>query len=148
MLIFAMSFPVTARANPYILNSSSAIALGVVCLFALIVEAGIVAVFMTFAGLAPVRMVFGFLLTNLVVFSFVFWPLQQRIALPFLETLVVVVDAAAIWLLSRVSAFQADEYRRVGWVLAGVTSAFGNAASFCIGVMASGEPWKVHGPGE
>jgi len=110
--------------------------------------AGIVALLLTFAGLAPIRFFIGFLLANIAVFLFVFWPLQQRLPLPALEALVALIDATSIWLLSRIPALQGDSYRRVSWVFAGIASLIGNAASFCIGVMASGEPWKTHGAGE
>ena len=146
-IIVGVLVPMAARANPYVLNPSSLIAFGVVSLFALIVEAGIVALLLTFAGLAPVRMFFGFLVANIAVFIFIFWPLQRRVPLPVLEALVVFIDATSIWLLSKVPAFQGDSYRRVGWVFSGFASLAGNAASYCIGVMASGEPWKVHDAG-
>jgi hypothetical protein len=147
-IILGVLIPIAARANPYVLNPSSLIAFGVVSFFALIVEAGIVALLLAFAGLAPVRFFFGFLLANIAVFIFVFWPLQRSVPLPALEALVVLIDAASIWLLSRVSAFQGDTYRRVGWMFAGIASLIGNATSFCIGVMASGAPWKMHDAGE
>jgi hypothetical protein len=147
-IILGLLIPMVARANPYVLNPSSLIAFGVVSVFALVVEAGIVALLLTFAGLAPIRFFIGFLLANIAVFLFVFWPLQRRLPLPALEALVVLIDATSIWLLSRVPALQGDSYRRVSWVFAGIASLIGNAASFCIGVMASGEPWKTHGTGE
>jgi hypothetical protein len=140
--------PMIARANPYVLNPSSLIAFGVVSFAALIVEAGIVALLLAFVGLAPVRIFLAFLLANVAVFVFIFWPLQRRLPLPALEALVVILDATSIWLLSRVPALQGDSYRKVSWIFAGITSLIGNAASFCIGVMASGEPWKIHGGGE
>jgi hypothetical protein len=147
-IILGVLIPMAARANPYALDPSSLIAFGIVAIFALIVEAGIVALLLGFAGLAPLRMFFAFLLANVAVFIFVFWPLQQRLPLLALEALVVVIDATSIWLLSKVPALQGDSYRGVGWIFAGFTSLLGNAASFCIGVMASGEPWKAHGVGE
>jgi hypothetical protein len=146
--IAGLLIPLVAKANPYELNPSSMLAFGVVSFFALVVEAGIVALLLTFVGLAPMRMFFGFLLANIAVFLFVFWPLQQRLPFAALETLVVVIDAVSIWLLSKVPAFQADSYRRLRWIFAGFTSLIGNAASFFIGVLASGEPWKVHETGD
>ena len=147
-IILGMLIPIAARANPYVLDPSSLIAFGVVAFFALIVEAGIVALVLTFAGRVPIRVFFGYLLANIAVFILVFWPLQQRLSLPALEALVVLIDAISIWLLAKVPAFQGDSYRQVGWIFAGITSLVGNAASFFIGVLASGEPWKMHEAGE
>ena len=136
--------PMAATANPYIVNPSSLIAFGVVALAALVVEAGIVALVLAFARLAPLRMFGAFLLANVARFIFVFWPLQQRVPLPVLEALVVIMDAAFIKLLSKLTALQGDSYCKLGWWYASLTSLAGNAASFCIGIMASGEPWKMH----
>jgi hypothetical protein len=149
-LLIALGFliPLAARANPYVINPSSMIAFGVVSFLALIVEAGLVALLLTFAGVAPVKMFFGFLFANIAVFLFIFWPLQQPLPLPALEGLIVIIDATSIWLLSKVPAFQGDSFRGVGWLLAGITSLVGNAASYFIGVMASSAPWKVHDTGE
>lgn len=146
-IILGLLIPMVARADPYVLNPSSLIAFGVISIFALVVEAGIVALLLIFAGLAPIRFFIGFLFANVAVFLFVFCPLRQRLPVPVLETLVVLFDATSIWLLSRVPALQGDSYRRVSWVFAGIASLIGNAASFCIGVMASGEPWKMHDAG-
>lgn len=144
IVILAALIPLAARANPYSLNPSSLIAFGVVSAFALVVEAGLVALLLTFAGLAPVRIFFGFLVANIAVFIFVFLPLQRHLTLPTLETLVVIIDATAIWLLARVPAFQGNSCRGVGWMFAGITSLVGNAASFWIGVIATGAPWEMH----
>ena len=143
-MILLLLVPVIAHANPVILNPSSLIAFGVVALGALVVEAGIVALLLTFAGLAPARVFVGFLCANLAVFIFLFCPLQGRVALPVLEALVLVIDAAGIKLLSHFGAFQGDSYRGVSWLLAGLASLAGNAASFFVGVLASGSPWEVH----
>ena len=140
--------PLAARANPVIIDPSSLIAFGVVALFALIVEAGIVALFLAFGGLAPMQVFWGFLLANLAVFFFIFCPLQQRVPLPLLEFFVVVSDAVAIKLLAGIAAFQGDNYKGVSWLLAGVTALAGNAASFFVGVIAAGAPWEMHGPDE
>jgi hypothetical protein len=147
-IVLCVLMPAVARANPYVLNPSSLIAFGVVAFWALIVEAGIVALLLTFSGLAPLRVFGGFFFANVVVFIFVFCPLQQRIPLPLLEAIVVVIDAASIKLLSRFSAFQGESYRSVGWLFAGLTSLAGNAASFFVGVIASGSPWEMHGTGD
>lgn len=147
-IIFCVLIPLAARANPCIINPSSLIAFGVVAFWALVVEAGIVALLLTFSGLAPLRVFGGFFLANVAVFLFVFCPLQQRMALPLLEAIVVAIDAVSIKILSMLSGFQGESYRRVGWLFAGITSLAGNATSFCIGVIASGSPWQEHSPGE
>ena len=147
-IVICVLLPMVMRANPYIVNPSSLIAFGVVAASALIVEAGVVALLLAFAGLAPLRMFVGFLLANVAIFMFIFWPLQGRVSLPVLEALVVIIDAACIKLLSKLAVFQGDSYRNVGFLFAGATSLAGNAVSFCIGVMASGKPWKVHEIGE
>jgi hypothetical protein len=133
-----------ARANPYILNPSSLIAFGVIAFWALVIEAGIVALLLAFAGLSPLRVFGAFLVANLVVFLFVFYPLQNRMSLPLLESFVVIIDALAIKVLSKWSAFQSDSYRNLSWLAAGLTSLVGNASSFFIGVIASGKPWEMH----
>jgi hypothetical protein len=148
VIIFSVLIPMVARANPCILNPSSLIAFGVVAVFALIVEAGIVALLLTFAGMATGKTFFGYLVANIAVFLFVFWPLQQRLPLPTLEILVVFIDATSIWLLSKIQALQGDSYRKVGWMFAGVTSLIGNAASYFVGVMASHVQPKPLGAGE
>jgi len=139
-----MLTPVLARANPYILNPSSLIAFAVVAFWALVVEAGIVALLLTFAGLSPLRTFGAFLAANLLVFVFVFCPLQNRISLALLESFVVIIDAASIKILSKWSAFQRDSYQNLSWLAAGLISLIGNAASFFVGIIASGSPWEMH----
>lgn len=120
------------------------IAFGIVALAALVVEAGVVALFLIFSGLFPLRTFGAFFLINFAVFAFLFFPLLRRIPLPLLEVIVVVVDGAAIKLLTFLSAFQGDEFQRVSWQRAGLASVAGNAASFFVGVMGSGSPWEHH----
>jgi hypothetical protein len=136
--------PLTARANPVILDPSSLIAFGVVAFWALVIEAAVVALLLTFSGLAPLRIFGGFFVTNLAVFCFFFYPLLRRIPLPALEALVVAVDGAAIKLLSSLGSFQQDEFRGVTWLRAGLVALVGNVASFFVGVIASGSPWEKH----
>ena len=83
-----------------------------------------------------------FLFANVAIFMFIFWPLQGRVSLPVGEALVVIIDAACIKLLSKLAVLQGDSYRNVGFLFAGATSLAGNAVSFCIGLMASGEPGR------
>jgi hypothetical protein len=82
--------PLTARANPYTLDPSSLLAFGVVAFWAFVVEAGVVALLLTFSGLAPLRIFGGYFVTNLAVFCFIFYPLLRRVPMPVLEALVVV----------------------------------------------------------
>jgi hypothetical protein len=140
LVVICLLIPVVARANPVVVNPASFIALGVVALSALTIEAGLVALILAFAGLAPFKVFVAFFLANVVVFIFVFCPLRHHMALPFLEALVIVIDAISIKLLSKVGSFQSESYRRVSWSFAGVTSLVGNAASFFVGVVASGFP--------
>jgi membrane protein YdbS with pleckstrin-like domain len=56
VVLLCVLMPLAARANPYIVNPSSLIAFAVVAFMALIVEAGVVALVLAFAGLTPLRM--------------------------------------------------------------------------------------------
>ena len=142
--IAGILIPLVAAAGPFEINRTAMTVLGLAWFLALIVEAGIVALLLTFVGLTPIRGFFGFLLANIAVFVLVFWPLRERLPLAALEMLVVVIDAISIWLLSRVAAFQGKSYRRLGWIFAGTVALIGNAAPLCVGLMASGQPWWVH----
>jgi hypothetical protein len=139
--ITGVLIPLVVKAGPFEIHTSSMMVAGLASIFALIVEAGIVALLLTFVGLRPIRIFLGFLLASIAVFVLVFWPLRERLPFAALEMLVAAIDAISIWLLSRVPAFQGDSYRRLGWIFAGIASLIGNAASFCVGVMASGHLW-------
>lgn len=138
--------PLAAQANPVVLNPSSFLAFGFVAFAALVVEAGVVALVLAFAGVAPWRFFVGFFFTNAAFFFFVFCPLLERETLPWflLEVLVVGLDAVAIKVLSQFDLLQGDGYRGVGWRLAGSAAFVGNCISFFIGVIANGAPWIVH----
>ena len=129
------------------LGLASLISFVVVAFFAFIVEAGIVALFLTFSGLATMRVFASYFITNLIIFFAVFYPLLQReqIPLPLLEALVVALDAAAIKLLSKFDALQGDEFSNLSWLRAGLIAVAGNAASFFVGTIASATPWYSHG---
>jgi len=143
-IALCLLLPLTVRANPVILDPSSLIAFGIVAFWAFVVEAGVVALLLTFSGLAPLRIFGGFFVTNLAVFCFLFYPLLRRIPLPALEALVVAVDGAAIKLLACLGTFQQEEFRGVTWLRAGLVALVGNAASFFVGVIATGSPWERH----
>ena len=141
--------PLVAQANPVSVNPSSFLAFSFVAFAALVVEAGVVALVLTFAGLAPWRFFIGFFLANLAVFLLVFCPLLARETVPWyaLEILVVAIDAMAIKLLSQIDLLQAYGYRGVSWRLAGSAALVGNGLSFFVGVIASGAPWVEHTTG-
>ena len=139
--------PIVARANPVMLDPASLISFVVVAFFAFIVETGIVALCLTFSGLATMRVFASYFITNLIIFFAVFYPLLQReqIPLPLLEALVVALDAAAIKLLSKFDALQGDEFANLSWLRSGLIAAAGNAASFFVGTIANATPWYSHG---
>jgi hypothetical protein len=136
------------RANPVIINPASLIAFWVVAFMALMVEAGIVALLLAFRGVTPVACFVVFMLLNLGVFVFLFFPAVERgsVPLPILEVGVVVFDAIVIRLVAAFGPFQQDHYAPVGWLRSLVVSAIGNAASFFVGVVGSGAPWEVKEP--
>jgi hypothetical protein len=137
--------PLSAHANPVILDPSSLIAFGVVALCAFVVEAGVVALVLLFSGLSPLRIFGVFFVINLSVFCFLFYPLLHRIPLSALEAMVVIVDGLAIKLLASLGVFQGDEFRGVTWLRAGLVALLANAGSFFVGVIATGTPWAKHG---
>ena len=137
--------PATARANPVMIDGTSLLAFAIVAFWAFVVEAGLVALLLAFCGVQPLRLFGGFFVTNFLVFAFVFAPLLHRMPLVPLEVLVVAVDGAAIKVMTCFGGFQQDDFRGVSWPQAGLISAVGNAASFFVGVIASGAPWVQHG---
>jgi len=141
--------PLVAKANPVSFNPSSFLAFGFVAFAALVVEAGAVALLLTFVGLSPWRFFVGFFFANLAVFLFIFCPLLDQGIVPWfvLEFLVVAIDAAAIKVLSQFELLQAESYRGVGWRLAGSAALVGNSVSFFVGVIANGAPWIEHTTG-
>jgi hypothetical protein len=144
LLALGLLSPITVWANPVSIDGTSLLAFGIVTFWAFVVEAGIVALLLAFSGVEPLRLFGGFFATNFLVFTFLFCPLLHRLPLAPLETLVVAVDGAAIKWLTCFGSFQQDDFRGVSWLHAGVISAVGNAASFFVGVIASGAPWVQH----
>lgn len=136
----------SAQANPVSFNPSSFLAFGFVAFGALVVEAGVVSLILTSAGIAPLRFFVGFFCANAAIFLFVFCPLLNSKVLPWfaLEPLVVVLDSASIKVLSQMDLLQGYNYSGVRWRFAGVTALVGNAVSFFIGVIANGAPWISH----
>ena len=146
LMAIGLLTPLVAHANPCILNPSSFLPFCTVAFWALVVESGIVALLLTFSGLATFRAFLALLVLNLAVFVFGFWPQveEHRIPLAVLELLVVLADGAAIKLVAAIGFFQGNGFRGVSWRRAGVISLIGNTASFFVGVIASGTPWVIH----
>jgi hypothetical protein len=139
--------PLAASANPVMLNPSSLIAFFVVAFWALVVEAGVVALLLTFRGIAPLRVFTGYLIANAGVFFFLFQPLLMGSSCPpvlALEVLVVLIDGLIIKLLVTLDYFQGDNYRSVGWRRSTVISAIGNCLSYFVGYIATQKPWEIH----
>jgi hypothetical protein len=138
--------PTIANANPVILNPSSLLAFCVVAFWAMVVEAGIVALLLAFRGAAVLPVFGGYFLLNGAVFLFLFQPLlvgSRSLPVPVLEGLVVLVDAAAIKLLVALNPFQGDGYRGVSWFRSVVASGIGNALSYVVGYIATRKPWEI-----
>jgi len=109
----ALLVPLAASANPVMLDPSSLLAFYVVAFWAFVVEAGIVALLLTFRGVAPLRVFIGYFIANAAIFFFLFQPLLERSSSPpvlVLEALVVLVDGLVIKLLVTLAAFQDDNY--------------------------------------
>lgn len=139
--------PLAASANPVMLNPSSLIAFYVVAFWAFVVEAGIIALLLTFQGAAPLRLFLAYLIANAGVFFVLFEPLLEGSTNPpvlALEALVVLVDCLIIKLLVRLEYFQGDYYRSIGWRRSLLVSGVGNGLSYFIGYIATQRPWEVH----
>jgi hypothetical protein len=76
------------------------------------------------------------------LFLFAFLPLNGRVSLWLLEPGVVLADAVLIKLVSSASLLQGGGFLGVSWRRALGASLLGNAASFFVGVLASGAPWE------
>lgn len=138
--------PSLASANPVILNPPSLIAFCVVAFWAMVVEAGVVALLLAFQGVATLQVFAAYFILNGAVFLFLFQPLlmgNRSIPLIALEAMVVVIDGVVIKLLVALSPFQGDGYRGVGWVRSLVASGIGNALSYAVGSIASRRPWEM-----
>jgi hypothetical protein len=138
--------PSIASANPVMLNPSSLLAFCVVAFWAMVVEAGVVALLLAFRGAAALPVFGGYFVLNGAVFLFLFQPLitgSRSLPVPVLEAMVVMVDAAAIKLLLSLNPFQADGYRGVSWFRSIVISGIGNALSYLVGYIATRRPWEM-----
>jgi hypothetical protein len=145
VLVYLLA-PATANANPVIINPSSILAFYVVAFWAMVVEAGVVALLLAFRGAAALQVFAAYFFLNGAVFVFFFQPLvegSRSLPVPVLEAMVVLIDAAIIKLLVTFNPFQGDSYRGVGWIRSLVTSGIGNALSYFVGYIASRKPWEM-----
>jgi hypothetical protein len=131
------------QANPVVVDVTSLIAFCYVVLAAFLVEAGVVALLLTFRGLAPLRIFAAYFVANALVFFFVFEPLLGRrwLPVPVLEFLIVLIDALGIKLLVGLDTLQGEDFAGVSWSGAVVISGIGNLLSFLVGYIASQKPW-------
>ena len=136
--------PLTAIANPVMIDGTSLLAFVIVSFWAFIVEAGIVALLLAFRGLQPLRIFMIYFVIKVVVFLFLFQPLLERDwPIPILELLVVCINGLTIKILVGFEALQSDNYSGLSWLGASAISLLGNAASYFIGLIASRKPWEV-----
>jgi hypothetical protein len=144
LILIGLFVPVAAWANPVVIEPSSLLAFWVVAFWALIVEAGVVALLLAWRGLNPIRIFLAYAMTNALVFLLVFEPLLswEKASVPVLEGLVVGLDALFIKLMTQVGAWQGDDFRGVSWLRALCFSCLGNAISYFIGNIASHKPWE------
>lgn len=143
-ILIGLFLPLVVWANPVIIEPSSLLAFMVVAFWALVVEAGIVALLLTFQGVNPLRIFIAYGVTNALVFLFVFEPLlsSEKLSVRSLEALVVLLDGLAIKLLASLDAFQGDGYKGISWLRSFIVSCLGNAVSYFIGNIASHKPWE------
>lgn len=145
LVVVGLLTPLVANANPVIINPASLLAFCYVAFWAFVVEAGLVALVLTFRGLAPLRVFIAFFIANGLVFFFLFQPLLDRewLPLPFLELVVVLIEGLVIKLLASLNALQGDDYGGVSWSFSTTISGVGNAASYLVGYYASLKPWET-----
>jgi hypothetical protein len=127
----------TTIANPIVeLPKASMLAIPIVVFAALVVETGVVALILTFKGLLPLRVFYGYGVTNLAVYLLLFLPLLIKLKMPIilLEALVVVSDAICIKLITSIDNMQGDDYQGVGWRYAFLTACAGNTVSVLVGL--------------
>lgn len=140
--------PLAARANPVMIDGQSLVAFAVVAFWALVIESGIMTLSLATRGVLLVETFFTLIFANVSLFLFAFLPLSGRVSLWLLEPGVVLADAALLRLAAAVPFLQGGGFLGVSWRRALVASLLGNAASFFLGVLASGAPWIERGTGE
>jgi hypothetical protein len=146
-ILALLMMPLIARANPVQIDGQSLIAFAIVAFWALVIESGIVTLAMVSCGVLIVPAFIALVLANVALFLFAFLPLTGRVSLWFLEPGVVLADAALVKLVASAPFLQGGGFLGVSWRRALVASFLGNAASFFVGVLASGAPWIVHETG-
>jgi hypothetical protein len=129
------------------IDGQSAIAFAIVAFWALVIESGLVTLALVSTGVLIVPSFFSLIAANVALFLFAFLPLTGRVSLWFLEPGVVLADAALVKLVASAPLLQGGGFLGVSWRRAFVASLLGNAASFFVGVLASGAPWVVHETG-
>jgi hypothetical protein len=144
LLLFLLLVPVTACANPVALDPVSLVAFCVVVFWAFVVESGIVALMLAFRGLLVLRTFFCYYVANALTFFLIFQPTLESRCMPvfMLESIIVLIDAAAIKFLSNQEWLQTEEYHEVSWRGAVIISAIGNTLSYLVGYIASQRPWE------
>jgi hypothetical protein len=136
--------PAMVRANPVMIDGQSAIAFGIVAFWALVIESGIATLALVSCRPLITPLFSTLVFANVVVFVFAFLPLSGRVSLWLLEPGVVLADAMLIKLVASVPLVQGGGFLGVTWRRALIGSLLGNAASFFVGVLASGAPWIDH----
>ncbi len=142
-----LMMPLIAWANPVAIDGQSLIAFAVVAFWALVIESGIVTLVLISSGALIVPLFGTLIIANVAIFLLAFLPLTGRVSLWLLEPGVVLVDALLIKLVASVPFVQGGGFLGVNWRQALLSSILGNAASFFVGVLASGEPWIDHHTG-
>ena len=143
-IVLALLLPVIAHANPVSINGQSLIAFAIVAFWALVIESGIVTLVLVSRGPLIVPLFGTLVIANVLVFLLAFLPLSGQVALWLLEPGVVLADGLFIKLVCSLPFVQGGGFVGVTWRRALVASLLGNAASFFIGVLASGAPWIDH----
>jgi len=139
--------PLIARANPVQIDGQSLMAFAIVAFWALVIESGLATLTLVSCGVLVVPAFITLVLANVVIFLFAFLPLTSRVSLWFLEPGVVLADALLVKLVASMPFLQGGGFIGVSWRRALVASLLANAASFFVGVLASGAPSVVHETG-
>jgi hypothetical protein len=127
-----------AHANPVGVDAGSVSAFPIVAVFALLVEAGVVALLLSRSGVESPQVFVGYFVMNLVVFISLFvsfTPYHMTHILGF-ESLSVAADSICIKWLTAIETFRGDDSQGVSWLQALLISCAGNVTSFLVGLSA------------
>jgi len=140
---FLLLTPFAASGNPVIFDPISFVSFCVVAFYAFVVESGVVALLLGFRGMEILHVFIGYFFTNALVFLFVFQPIlnTERVSVPALECLIVLIDAAMMKFLASLDVMQRDAFSGLSWRAAIMISLGGNALSYFVGCIASRKPW-------